>query len=142
MRPPATRRSVFQYCTENGISNPFSKTKNAAGKDWFYSFMGRHPQLGERRPQHLNETRARKLNRFIVNDHFPKLKEVMTTMGVMQEPGRIFNAHEKGIRTCQQDSRKVVAKRGVRRVHICAPEHGESVTVMHASVRLGILFLQ
>lgn len=75
---PLTRRelckSVFLFCKERRIENPFSVEKEAAGRKWCKLFLKRHPELAIRRAQHLNEARAQKLNKFIVGDYFDKLK--------------------------------------------------------------------
>jgi hypothetical protein len=101
LRPPGIRRFVFKFCMDNHIRNPFSKSGKTAGKRWFYAFMKRHPRLSERKPVHLNEARAQKLNKFIVDDYFTKLKTTMESIGVMHRPEKIFNMDEKGIRLCQ-----------------------------------------
>lgn len=104
--------------------------------------MKRHPYLSEQKPQHLNEATARKLNRFIVNDHFTKLKEVLTAMDILKKPERIFNADGKGIRMCLHSLKKVVAERGAIGESIFEHQSTERMSLRWlASVRLGILFL-
>lgn len=70
------RRSVFTYCSKNGIKTPFN-TSGLAGRKWLKLFLNRHPDVARRKSQFMNPARAAKLNRFIVKDHFEKLKQVM-----------------------------------------------------------------
>lgn len=133
----SVRRSVFTYCLKNKIKNPFNQFRRSAGKDWFRSFMKRHPTLSKRKPQHLNEARAQKLNKFIVKDHFKKLEDLMNKLGIRHHPEKLFNTDEKGIRLCKHKSTPVVAARGAKRVHTRTQEHGENVTVVACVSALG-----
>ncbi len=75
---PLTKRelceSAFLYCTEKKISYLFDPEKAMAGRKWCELFLKRHPILATRRAQLLNEARVQKLNTFIVEDYFEKLK--------------------------------------------------------------------
>jgi len=137
MRARGIQRSVYSFCLMNNLKNPFNENRKCAGKAWFVSFMKRHPQLSERKPQALNEARARKLNRSSVEHHFKTLKSVMMIADVENNPERIYNVDEKGIRLCQHKSFRVVAKRGTKRVYVRQPEHGENVTVVACVNALG-----
>uniref|UniRef100_V5G523 DDE-1 domain-containing protein n=1 Tax=Anoplophora glabripennis TaxID=217634 RepID=V5G523_ANOGL len=86
----------------------------------------------------MNPARAQKLNRFIVNDHFTKLKEILLEMDPMDSPERIFNVDEKGCRLSLHHQQSVLAKKGAKRVHLVAPEHGENVTVVSCGNASGI----
>lgn len=41
----ASRRAVYQYAQRNKIKHPFNKNKEEAGKDWFYGFLKRNPDV-------------------------------------------------------------------------------------------------
>ena len=69
------RSYVFEYADKNGLAHPF--TTNKAGEKWFRLYMQRWPELRRRKAQHMNPARAQKLNRFIVRNHFLKLKETL-----------------------------------------------------------------
>ena len=43
----------------------------------------------------MNSARAQKLNRFIVRDHFSKLKETIESMELFDQPQKIYNLDEK-----------------------------------------------
>lgn len=122
------RKAVFDYCELEKISHPF--TSGIAGKHWLKLFLKRNPNIANRKSQNLNEARAQKLNRFIVNDYFEKLKAVMQDNSLMQRPDKIYNLDEKGIRLCLHKSPKVLAKKGAKRVHQRGKEHGENVSIV------------
>ena len=109
------------------------------GKDWFYGFMARHPEISRRTPQALNEARAQKLNKPLITDYFDKLKDLLLELDIIDKPERIFNMDEKGIRMCQHKKNKVLAKKGSRRVHSRGKEHGENVTAVCAGSALGLV---
>lgn len=135
--PKIVKRTVFTFCTMNEIKNPFNNNVGSAGRKWFKLFMQRHPDVAIRKSQNLNPSRAQKLNRFIVNDHFEKLKNVMIEMDVMQKPQSIYNVDEKGNRLCLHKAPLVLARKGSKRVHNIASEHGQNVTIVSCGNALG-----
>lgn len=124
------RRCVYNFCTESGIPNKFSTMSKMAGRYWLNGFFRRNPTIRQRKAQAMNPARAQKLNRFIVNDHFNKLREILLEMDLMDSPERIFNVDEKGCRLSLHHQQSVLAKKGAKRVHLVAPEHGENVTIV------------
>lgn len=124
------RRCVYNFSAENGIPNKFSTMSKMAGRYWLNGFLRRNPIIRQRKAQGMNPARAQKLNRFIVNDHFTKLKEILVEMDLMDSPERIFNVDEKGCRLSLHHQQSVLAKKGAKRVHLVPPEHGENVTVV------------
>lgn len=137
LTPNVLKRTVFSFCELNGVAHPFNPNKFAAGKKWLKLFLCRHPIISRRKSQNLNPARAQKLNRFIVNDHFEKLKTVMLEIGLMDKPQSIYNIDEKGNRLCLHKAQTVLAKRGARRVHNVASEHGENCTIVACVNALG-----
>lgn len=130
------RRSVHEYCLRNGIATPFS-TKGLAGRKWLKLFLGRHPDVAKRKSQFMNPARAAKLNRFIVEDYFEKLKIVMLKLDVIQSPQRIFNIDEKGCRLNLHKSQQVFARKGAKRVHLISQEHAENVSIVACGNAIG-----
>lgn len=124
------RRCVFNFCTENGIQNKFSTMSKMAGRYWLNGFSKRNPEIRHRKAQSMNPARAQKLNRFIVHDYFAKLKEVLLELDLMDSPEKIFNVDEKGCRLSLHHQQSVLARKGAKRVHLVAPEHGENVTIV------------
>lgn len=131
------RSYVYEFCEKNSIPSNFNKDNRMAGMDWLKSFMKRHPNIAQRRAQHMNPARAQKLNRFIVNDYFSKLEKVLSSMELFDKPHRIYNMDEKGCQLAVHHQQKVLAQKGGKRVHVVAPEHGENVTVVACGNAMG-----
>nr|XP_023026974.1 uncharacterized protein LOC111514962 [Leptinotarsa decemlineata] len=130
------RRSVHEYCQRNGIPAPFTD-KNIAGRKWLKLFLGRHPEVVKRKSQFMNPARSAKLNKFIVNDYFEKLREVMLKLDILQSPQRIFNIDEKGCRLNIHKLQQVYACKGVKRVHLISQEHAENVSIVSCGNAIG-----
>lgn len=73
LTPAQLRKSVFIYCKQKNLEVPFNSGTVVAGRKWFRLFMERHPEVRKRKTQHLNEARAAKLNRSVIDDYFAKL---------------------------------------------------------------------
>lgn len=131
------RRCVYNFCETNQISNPFSKTSKMAGRYWLKGFLKRHDDIRNRKAQNLNPARAQKLNKFIVNDHFDKLKGIIQKLDIINQPQCIYNMDEKGCRLTLHHQQSVLAKRGARRVHVVANEHAQNVTVVSCANAIG-----
>jgi len=58
-------------------------------------FLRRYPIIESRNAQNLNPGRAKKLDRFIVNDCCARLKITMEELGVMNKLECIYNVVEK-----------------------------------------------
>ncbi|KAJ8964249.1 hypothetical protein NQ314_005025 [Rhamnusium bicolor] len=129
----ALRRCVFNFCTENGIPNKFSIMSKMAGRYWLNGFLKPNPEIRKRKAQGMNPARAQKLNKFIVNDYFEKLEEVLLELNFMNSPERIYNVDEKGCRLSLHHQQNVLARKGAKRVHLVAPEHGENVIIVSCS---------
>ncbi|KAI5725143.1 hypothetical protein M8J77_011509 [Diaphorina citri] len=138
MRPKVLKKMVFEFCEENEIPHQFNETKKSAGKHWLKLFLKRHPDLSLRKAQHLNEARARKLNKVVVSDYFNKLQKVMVENDLMGHPERIFNMDEKGCQLSLHKQPQVLAKKGSHRVHYRGKEHGENVTIVGCSSATGV----
>lgn len=123
------RRSVYEYCQRNGITSPFDK-KGIAGRKWLKLFLDRHPNVAKRKSQFMNPTRAGKLNRFLVNDYFAKLNEVMLKLDVYQNPQRLFDIGEKVCSLTLHKQHQVLACKGSKRVRSIAEEHAENVSIV------------
>jgi hypothetical protein len=78
-----------------------------------------------------------KLNKFIVNYHFEKLRNLLVEHDLMTKPERIYNIDEKGCRPTVHHRQTVLSRRGSKRVHLVAPEHAENVTIVACANALG-----
>lgn len=128
--PKIMRHQVYKYVKNNEIKNNFSSETKLAGRGWFRLFLKRHPELSKRKAQNMNPARAQKLNKFIVNDYFKKLGDTLDELGFKDKPERIYNLDEKGCRLTIHHQQVVMARKGVKRLHLVAPEHAENVTVV------------
>ncbi|KAJ8928631.1 hypothetical protein NQ314_018779 [Rhamnusium bicolor] len=109
--PKIARHPVFRFCEANNIPHQFQIEKETAGKAWLKLFRKRNPELSIRKAQNMNPARAQKLNRYIDNDYFTKL-----------------TLHHQQI---------VLAKKGVKGLHLVASEHAENVTVVGCVSAIG-----
>lgn len=135
--PKSLRRIVFRYCIDNNIPHKFNTEKEMAGYDWYKSFLRRNKTLSQRKSQNLNPARAQKLNPVIARDHFTKLDNTLTELGIKNSPERIFNIDEKGCRLTLHHNQLVLAEKGSRRVHLVSNEHAENCTVVACVSALG-----
>ncbi|XP_026318758.1 uncharacterized protein LOC113229402 [Hyposmocoma kahamanoa] len=135
--PRILRRLVYKFCEANNIKHSFNENTKLAGKDWFKAFMKRHPNLSKRKAQFMNPARAQKLNKFIVDDHFSKIKAVYDDLDLKNHPERIYNMDEKGCRLTIHHQQTVLAQKGAKRVHLQSSEHAESVTIAGCVNALG-----
>uniref|UniRef100_A0A2A4J5L2 HTH CENPB-type domain-containing protein n=1 Tax=Heliothis virescens TaxID=7102 RepID=A0A2A4J5L2_HELVI len=102
--PRILRRLVYKYCEQKNIKHNFNNMNKCAGKDWFKAFMKRNPEISIRKAQFMNPARAQKLNKFIVDDHFQKLRDIYDTRDLHDHPERIYNMDEKGCRLTSEAS--------------------------------------
>lgn len=109
------RRIVYKYCEDNKLEHQFNNESQMVGIKWVVRFLKRHPEIAVRTPQTLNPARAQKLNPFIVNDHFKKVKVLYDKHGFLMSPEKIFNMDEKGCRLCLHGGTKVLAQTGTKK---------------------------
>ncbi|XP_050304697.1 uncharacterized protein LOC126742166 [Anthonomus grandis grandis] len=85
----------------------------------------------------MNMARAQKMNMPIVDDYFHKLRETIEKLKLFDKPGNIYNMDEKGCRLTIHKQPIVLARKGAKRVHLTAPEHGENVSIVGCGNALG-----
>lgn len=137
LTPRVLRRCVYKFCEMHNIPHKFNREKQLAGKEWYRSFMKRHPNISQRKAQQLNPARAQKLNHFIVDDYFKTLNDLLERTGLKYKPGNIYNMDEKGCRLMLHHQQRVLAEKGSKRVHLVGSEHGENVTIVACANALG-----
>ncbi|CAG9574363.1 unnamed protein product [Danaus chrysippus] len=86
--------------------------------NWFKAFLKRNPEILVRKAQFMNPYRAQKLNRFIVDNHFAKLRTIYENLDLHGHPERIYNMDEKGCRLTIHHQQSVLAKKGAKSVTI------------------------
>lgn len=130
LTPKLVRKQAYVFCKRNNIPNRFSDATSTAGRKWLKLFLKRHPQLTKRKAQMMNPARAQKLNKFIVSDHFDKVKSLREELHIENRPECLYNMDEKGCRISLHHQQTVLAQKGIKRLHQIANEHAESVTVV------------
>lgn len=117
------------------LPHRFNKEKKMAGKDFYMSFMKRHPELAYRKPQSTSLMRCVGFNKPQVNRFFNQLKMLYDKHSF--RPSRIFNADETGV-SCVHENDKVITMKGKRQVgKITSGERGRNVTLMFCTSATG-----
>lgn len=106
-------------------------------RDWLRGLLKRNKNISRRKAQNSNPARAQKLNKFVVEDYFKKLKKVLDENELLNKPEKIYNIDEKGCQLKLHKMPQVLAERGAKRIHLEAPEHAENVTVVSCGNALG-----
>lgn len=120
---------AFQLAEQNVINHPFSKTKQAAGQDWFTAFKKRHPELTIRSPEATSVARARAFNKPVVAQFYKLVKAEVVEKNIAAH--RIFNVDETSLNTVPGKNSRVVAKTGRKQVaRITSAERGISTTAV------------
>jgi hypothetical protein len=129
------RSIAYCYAAQNGIVG-FSKSKEAAGYEWLYGLLRRHPELSIRKPEPLSIARACGMNEVVLQKWFESLGESLNELGIKNRPDRLWNVDETGL----QDHfvpQKVVAEAGKTCYQATAGEKGETTTVVAAFNAVG-----
>ncbi|XP_060578915.1 uncharacterized protein LOC132735898 [Ruditapes philippinarum] len=122
--------TVKQILDAEGRTTQFKD--NRPGKDWFYGFLRRHPEISERAPQQLIKERAiitpAKVEKWF-KDFSNFMAEEVKDPSLWMDPSRWFNADESGFPLCPK-SGKVLAPRGVPNVYNFTSSDKTQVTVL------------
>lgn len=131
---------AYQFAEQLRIKHRFNKIKMKAGKDFYYDFMKRHPDLRLRTAESTSLQRAAGFSKEQVDRFFDKLTELMNKYKF--SPSKIFNADETGV-TCVQTHRlKVMSVKGKKQVgKLTSAERGKNVTLLLAINASGDMFL-
>ncbi|XP_071138373.1 uncharacterized protein [Mytilus edulis] len=106
---------------------------NLPGKDWYFSFKSRHPEISERTPNDLGKERAM-VSPFKIKKWFEDFTKYMTEeveggMDILKDPSRLYNADESGFPLCPKTS-KVLTMRGSKQVYIFFSSDKTQITVL------------
>jgi transposase len=99
------------------------------GKDWWYSFVKRHPEVSLRKPEKLETNRACMLNKVVVDKYFKDLSEIITNLNLNQSPEFIWNADETG-KQMGHNPVNVVALKGTKSVVSRTSNDRTNITIM------------
>lgn len=126
-----TRKDIrclaFQLAVKNNLPNPFSKTNEAAGRDWLRLFLNRHPCLSFRQPTGTSFARARGFNKENVEHFFNLLENEMENNQF--SPNQIYNVDETGISVVPAKMPKVLGLKGKKQIGaLTSAERGSLIT--------------
>ena len=93
-----TRKQILAktstLCTRMKISSSYTAFK--AGKDWWEGVRRRHPDLVIRKPEKLASTRARMMNREVINKYLNDLRTIVDGLNIHDKPHLTWNCDEMG----------------------------------------------
>jgi len=103
------------------------------GDGWCRGFLARHPEVSLHTPNALSADRCKQTTEEALEPHLTCLKAVLERSGLLDRPGRIWNADETGIQLGQTGGRtKVIASRGARRVYVRSSPDTRHVSLLFA----------
>lgn len=112
------------------------KANNMAGKKWLGGFRNRRKEISLRTPEATSLARAMGFNKVVVKKFFDDLKKLLVRYDF--PPQSIYNMDESGIKTVQDMTEKVLAKKGTKQVgQITSQERGVLVTLIGAMNAVG-----
>ena len=90
---------VKRLLDKDGRLNPF--VENRPGRDWWYGFLQRHPELSFRSPEHLQISRASACSKERLTRWYRAFKQFLKANGV-KDPDQVWNADENRVSTLPQ----------------------------------------
>ncbi|KAJ4425442.1 hypothetical protein ANN_28057, partial [Periplaneta americana] len=120
---------TFDLAETLRILHRFNKEKKRAGKDFYYNFLKRHPNLSLQTAESTSSQRAVGFNRPQVSRFFDKLGDLQNQFHF--PASRIFNADETGISCVHINDTKVLSVKGKKQVgKLTSGERGRTITVL------------
>ena len=92
-----TRAEVINIGTEYAICIQKRDREHPLSLQWFYSFLGRWPELKVRGPKTITELRAKATSRESIQQYFQELGTILDKYNLKAKPECIYNVDEKGI---------------------------------------------
>lgn len=124
------RKIAYKFAEVNNLKHNFDKTSQMAGKDWFYGFKNRHPNISLRKPESTSINRITAFNETEVKMFFNNLENLQRKHHF--DSNRIYNVDETGISNVQRNS-KILAPKGQKQVGmVTSGERGITTTVVCA----------
>ena len=94
--------------------NPFRD--NCPGKDWWYAFLRRHPELSVRLPESLQMARASSCTPQRLEKWYQEFGEFLKLHSLHDKPCRIWNGDKSGFPLCPRTAH-VLALRNIKHVY-------------------------
>ncbi|CAC5397519.1 unnamed protein product [Mytilus coruscus] len=121
-----------EYAVHLGIK---TKDDKQLSLRWFYSFMGRWPELKIWRPKTISELRAKATSRASIYRYFDELNRIMEKYQLKDKPQSIYNVDEKGLQPNYKPPTVVASAEYVPST--LSSEKGQTTTVMGCGNALG-----
>lgn len=131
---------AYQFADKLKIKHRFNKTKNMAGKNFYYDFMTRHADLRLRTAESTSLQRAAGFNKEQVDRFYRMLTDLMVKYNF--GPSKIFNADETGVSSVHTNRLKVMSVKGKKQVgRLTSAERGRNVTILLSINATGDVFV-
>lgn len=129
---PLTRNEflklAFDLAESLKLSHRFNKEKGMAGKDFFYSFTKKYPDIVLRTPESTSIARAVRFNKPKVNHFFDKLNDLQEKYKF--PPFRIYNVDETGVSNIHKNDKVISIKGKKKQVgKLTSAERGRNITL-------------
>ncbi|CAC5378343.1 unnamed protein product [Mytilus coruscus] len=128
-------RKAGQLARTMKLKTPFKK--GIPGQAWWDGFRQRNPELVLRKPEKLASTRARNLNKPVVDNYFKDLDNTLTELNLRDSPNAIWNMDETNS-NMEHTPAKKCSRKGVKSVPGLVSNSRESVTVVACISAAGI----
>ena len=102
---------------------------NRPGKDWYYLFLRRHPELTERKPENLQISRVMACSEEKVLRWFNDFEAFIRENGI-KSPAQIANVDETGCPFQAGSSGKIIVERGISNAYQISSPSKEQVTTL------------
>ena len=103
---------------------------------WFYSFLGRWPELNVCRPKTITELKAKATSKESVDKYFFELEnKVLNKYGLKSKPEYIYNVDEKGVTRCH--SPPYISASSESNPTVITSEKSKNTTVLSCGNALG-----
>lgn len=129
--------TVKNILDADGRKTPFKDNK--PGKDWYYGFCKRHPELSERSPMQLGKERA-VITPKRIEAWFRNLRDFLqhedNDPALIGDPSRIYNADESGF-PLSLKSGKVLSMKGAKNVYNLTSSNKTQIMVLACASAIG-----
>ena len=133
-----TKQKVFDMVQEimrkDCRKNPF--VNNRPGEKWWKLFIGRHPDVSLRQPEHLQLSRARCYTPEAINEWFKEFGKFLVDKKLKDSPSQLWNADESGFPLCPKSGR-ILAMKTDKNVYGVTGDSKEQITCLCAGSAAG-----
>ena len=118
---------VKKILDRTGRPNPFQD--NRPGKDWWYMFLHRHPNVSLKTPQTLQICRASSCTAEVMDKWYSDYEQFLLIHDLYDRPDQIWNADESGFPLCPK-SGKILAPKGEKHVYLVTGSSKQQITTL------------